>query len=226
MALRVATFNLLDFFEPDRDEHRAAAEAKLAFVARELGRAGADVVALQEVGSEALLARLLDEHAAALGYAHRVIGSGDRRGIRCAIVSRRPLVHHAVLEAASIPFPRLHVSDPEPFAARIPLRRGVVHVRVEDDALGPVDVLTAHFKSKLPRRLEAEDGTFIDDETAGDHAASSLRSMVLRAGEALYVRRIVDALLAEGRRVCVLGDLNDTASSLPVRVVRGAERDV
>lgn len=226
VSLRVATFNLLDLFEPAHEAHRPVMEAKLAFLGAELVRARADVVAFQEVGSEALLARLLDEHAAGLGYAHRVIGTGDRRGIRCAIVSRRPLVFSAVHRADAIEFPRLHVGDPAPFDGRIPLRRGVVHVRVDDEALGPVDVLTAHFKSKLPRGLEKQDGSFVEEATAGDYASSSLRSLVLRAAEALYLRRMVDGLLQEGRQVCVLGDLNDTLDSLPVRVVRGAERGV
>jgi endonuclease/exonuclease/phosphatase family metal-dependent hydrolase len=226
VSLRVATFNLLDLFEPELEAHRAVMEAKLRFIGAELVRARADVVAFQEVGSEALLGRLLDEHAAKLGYVHRVVGTGDRRGIRCAIVSRRPLVFSAVHRAEALDFPRLHVGDPAPFAGRIPLRRGVVHVRVEDDALGRVDVLTAHFKSKLPRGLEKQDGTFVEEATAGDFAASSLRSLVLRAAEALYVRRLVDGLLQEDRHVCVLGDLNDTLDSLPVRVVRGAERGV
>lgn len=50
-----------------------------------------------------------------------------------------------------------------------------------------------------------------------------MRSLVQRAAEALYVRGLVDDLLkgSPDHHVCVLGDLNDRAESLPVRIVKG-----
>jgi endonuclease/exonuclease/phosphatase family metal-dependent hydrolase len=224
MTFRVATFNLKDFFEARTERERERVEAKLNGVAESLRRARADVVALQEVGSEALLARLVST-VPELGYASCVVGSEDRRGIRNAILSRLPVTWSCVHEASSLSFPVFVVGDPEPFAGRIPLRRGVVHVRVAVPQLGDVDILTVHFKSNLPAPLRDGDGHVVPDPTPKGVGEAAVRSLVLRAAEALHVRSLVDAVWAEApeRSVCVLGDLNDTVESLAVRLVRGID---
>src|SRR5256885_1158299 len=149
MALRVATFNLKDFFAERVEAERATVLAKVENVARDLRRANADVVALQEVGSIELLDRLLTKELADLGYAPAVVGTEDKRGIRNVIASRLPVQWSQVHAPRTLPFPRFFEGDPEPFATRIPLRRGIVHVRVDAGALGEVDAVTAHFKSNL-----------------------------------------------------------------------------
>lgn len=226
MAIRLATFNLKDFFLPRVDSDRAIVEAKVRNVAANLRRANADVVALQEVGSPELLDRLVGRELADLGYGAPVVGTEDRRGIRNAILSRLPLLRSQVHVAEALPFPTFVEGDPDPFPGRIPLRRGVVHVRVDaGGGLGEVDVLTAHFKSGLPAARKAKDGAKVPDATARDHGESAVRSLVQRAAEALYVRGIVDDVLrAEpDRAVCVMGDLNDIAGSLPIRLLMGVE---
>jgi endonuclease/exonuclease/phosphatase family metal-dependent hydrolase len=224
MALRLATFNLKDFFLPRVEGERAVVEAKIANVAANLRRANADVVALQEVGSPELLERLVERELAGLGYGAPVVGTEDRRGIRNAILSRLPLLASQVHTAEALPFPTFVEGDPDPFPGRIPLRRGVVFVRVDaGGGIGEVDVLTAHFKSGLPAARRSKDGAKVPDETARDHGESAVRSLVLRAAEALYVRGLVDDLLRArpDRAVCVMGDLNDTAGSLPIRLLMG-----
>ena len=222
MALRIATFNLKDFFLPRNDAERSAAPGKFANVAANLRRANADVVALQEVGEEQQLERLLKE-VSDLGYGAPVVGTTDKRGIRCAILSRLPVQWSQVHTAKAIPFPRFLETDVDPFHERIPLRRGVVHVRIEAPGVGEVDVLTAHFKSNLPVRMRAKDGREIEDTTTRGRAESALRSLVQRAAEALYIRGLVDDIMKHSpdHAVCVLGDLNDQLDSLPVRILRG-----
>jgi endonuclease/exonuclease/phosphatase family metal-dependent hydrolase len=227
MTLRLATFNLKDFFSartrPDVDE-RVLVEAKLEGVAGGLRRARADVVALQEVGSTELLDRLV-KAVPELGYGVPVVGSEDRRGIRNVILSRLPVQWSQVHQPKALPFPRFVEGDPEPFPARIPLRRGVVHVRVEAGALGEVDVLTAHFKSNLPARQKTSNGTEKLDATPYEAGESAVRSLVQRAAEALYVRGLVDDVFSKlpDHAICVMGDLNDVPTSLPVRLVRGID---
>ena len=101
MALRVATFNLKDFFAPRREQEHAVVEAKLSNVTASLRRAAADVVALQEVGSPELLGRLV-QGLPELGYGTPVVGVEDRRGIRNAILSRHPIVWSQVHRARSL----------------------------------------------------------------------------------------------------------------------------
>jgi endonuclease/exonuclease/phosphatase family metal-dependent hydrolase len=222
MPLRIATFNIKDFFLPRSDAERSVAVAKFANITANIRRARADVVALQEVGEEQQLDRLVKD-LADVGYGSPVVGTADKRGIRCAILSRIPVLWSQVHTAKSLPFPRFIEGDAEPFASRIPLRRGVVHVRVEARGLGEIDVLTAHFKSNLPVPLRTVDGRDIEDTTPRGRAESALRSLVQRAAEAIYVRGLVDDVLRAlpDHAVCVLGDLNDHIDSLPVRIVRG-----
>jgi endonuclease/exonuclease/phosphatase family metal-dependent hydrolase len=223
MALRVATFNLKDFFAARTDAEKRVLEAKVANVASNLRRANADVVALQEVGSVELLDRLVSKELAALGYAPPVVGTEDKRGIRNAILARVPIQWSQVHAPKTLPFPRFVASDPEPFPSRILLRRGVVHVRVEDPAIGEVDVITAHFKSNLGVPLRDASGNEIEDASPRGRGEGAVRSLVQRAAEALFVRGLVDDLLKNkpDHAICVLGDLNDTPDSLPIRIVRG-----
>ena len=222
MSCRIATFNLKDFFLPRNDAERSVGPGKLVNLADNLRRANADVVALQEVGEEQQLDRLV-KAVPELGYGAPVVGTTDKRGIRCAILSRLPVQWSQVHTAKTLPFPRFLEGDVDPFADRIPLRRGVVHVRVEAPEIGEIDVLTTHFKSNLPVRQRAKDGREIEDLTTRARAESAMRSLVQRAAEALYVRGLVDDLMKSSpdHAVCVLGDLNDSFDSLPVRIVRG-----
>jgi endonuclease/exonuclease/phosphatase family metal-dependent hydrolase len=221
MALRIATFNLMDFFPPQGPEEQGIVGQKVDGAVASLRRANADVVALQEVGDDAM-ARKLSELA---GYGPPVVGSADKRGIRNAILSRLPVLWSQVHQSSGLPFPKLFEGDPEPFGTRIPLRRGVVHVRVDGGALGEVDVLTAHFKSNLPAALKKPTGEEIPDVSPFDAGQSAVRSLVQRAAEALYVRGLVDNVFAQSpdHAICVLGDLNDRPDSLPVRLVRGMD---
>ena len=222
MSCRIATFNLKDFFLPRSDAERSVAPGKLVKIGANLRRANADVVALQEVGEEQQLDRLVKE-VADLGYGAPVVGTTDKRGIRCAILSRLPVQWSQVHTQKSLPFPRFLEGDADPFVDRIPLRRGVVHVRVEDPEIGEIDVLTTHFKSNLPVRLRAADGREVEDLTTRARAESALRSLVQRAAEALYIRGLVDDIMKQSpdHAVCVLGDLNDHFDSLPVKILRG-----
>lgn len=225
MSLRLATFNVKDFFLPRRDSERSIVDRKVVNVADQLRRANADVVALQEIGSLELLDRLVGKELASMGYGDPIIGSEDRRGIRNVILSRLPVVWSQVHTAKTLPFPVFVEGDPDPYPGRIPLRRGIVHVRVEAGSLGEVDVLTAHFKSNLPAPKKDAAGNELPDTTPREHGESAVRSLVQRAAEALYVRGLVDDIFAKlpDHAVCVMGDLNDTVDSLPVRLLCGID---
>ncbi|MDB4940965.1 MAG: Endonuclease/exonuclease/phosphatase family protein [Labilithrix sp.] len=222
MAFVLATFNLKDFFLPRSDAERSVAPGKFASIAANLRRANADVVALQEVGEEQQLERLA-KAVADLGYGTPIAGTTDKRGIRCAILSRLPVVWSQIHTQKVLPFPVFMEGDRDPFGDHIPLRRGIVHVRVEPPGLGEVDIITTHFKSKLPVRKRAKDGREIEDRTTRDRGESAVRSLVQRAAEALFIRSLVDDIMKSkpDHGVAVLGDLNDHLDSLPVQILRG-----
>lgn len=227
MGMRIATFNLKDFFEPRDANEGKITEAKIANVAENMKRANADVLALQEVGSEAMVMRLATHEAKELGYGAPVFGTPDRRGIRCAVLSRYPILWSQIHTQKALTFPRFVTDDPEPFAGRIPLRRGVVHVRVDAPKIGEVDVLTMHFKSTMGVVLRNGAGEELSDPTPRGTGEAALRSFVQRAAEALYVRGLVDEVFRAlpDHAVCVLGDLNDTTDSVPVRILLGIRQE-
>jgi endonuclease/exonuclease/phosphatase family metal-dependent hydrolase len=221
-CLALATFNVKDLLEPQNEDDRALLPAKLDAIARVVRACDADVVGLQEVGPVELLAAVLARLVGS-GYGEPVIGTADGRGIRCALLSRLPIVAAQVHTAAALSFPVFRAGDPEPFGDRIPLRRGVVHARVESPGIGPVDVMVVHFKSALPRPLRDADGVDVPAETPKARAEGRVRSLVSRAAEALYVRGLVDDVLAAdpSAEVAVVGDLNDSPDSPVIRAMRG-----
>jgi predicted extracellular nuclease len=218
-----ATFNVKDLFDATDDPSRARLDAKLSALARMLEAARADVVGLQEVGS-ADVVRALAARVPGLGYGEPIMGTGDARGIRCAILTRLPVLYTRVHQAEALPFPAFSVKDPLPYGARMPLRRGVVHARVQAGDLGAVDVLVAHFKSNRSVWLEDAAGKPVEPKSGRDFAEGQLRSLVWRCAEALFSRTLVDEAIGDppGAHVVFMGDLNDGAGSQVARVLCGA----
>lgn len=216
VSLTVATFNVKDYFDSPRNAPVLAEKARE--IARHVTRAEADVVALQEVGSEALLAAMLAH--VPFGASYKVFfGGADRRGIGNAILSRRPVVESEIHAAADVPFPVFRVGDPQPFAGRLPLRRPIVRVTIEAlDAR--IHLFSTHWKSKLPKPEEDASGVDLRWEGGIGRAEADLRSLISRGAEALFARRLVERFAQLGE-VFVLGDLNDTIDSIPVRILRG-----
>jgi endonuclease/exonuclease/phosphatase family metal-dependent hydrolase len=221
MPLTLATFNVKNLLCSPTGG-KAALREKVAWIARMLGECDADVAGLQEIGPPDLLDAVLAE-LPRRGYGPPVVGTPDARGIRCALVSRVPVTMSRVHTAEALDFPVYQAGDPPPFGRRIPLRRGVVHARVEAEGLGAVDILVAHFKSPRPVALRDASGREVEPRTAREAAEGTLRGLVWRAAEALHVRAIVDAVLGSQARslVAVVGDLNDVPGSVVVRTLQG-----
>jgi endonuclease/exonuclease/phosphatase family metal-dependent hydrolase len=225
MTFTLATFNVKDLLEPQSESARTLLGQKLDWIARMVKACDADVMGLQEVGPPellgAVLARLGDSR-----YGAPVVGTADARGIRCALISRLPVLEAQVHTADALPFPVFRQGDPPPFGARIPLRRGVVHARIDVPGLGPVDVLVAHFKSSRPVAARDAAGRELPATSAHMRSEGAVRSQVWRAAEALYVRDRVDQAMSRAgadARVAVVGDLNDLPDSSVLRALRGEE---
>jgi len=225
MALTLATYNVKNLFEPRSDGEIAIVDEKIMAIAQTVTASGADVVGLQEIGS-ALLARRLSALLAPIGFHAAVVGTADDRGIRCALLSRLPIRFARIHTSDSLDFPRFQVDDPRPFGARIPLRRGIVHVGIDVPPFGLISVLVVHFKSPLPAPLRDASGARLPIVTAHDRSEAFVRSWVWRAAEALFVRKLVDAALANEKApdgsasVAVVGDLNDGPESPIVHALR------
>lgn len=212
--MRIATYNLLDLFDPG-DAPKIAA---LAEVVRALD---ADVIAFQEVGSEAALRAVLA--AAGGAWLDPIVGRADKRGIACAIASKRPIRSHSALDATTLPFPVLHEGDPAPFGDRLRLRRAIPVARIDGGDLGELHVLSLHWKSGRPSPLVLADGSEREPATAAERAEGDLRSLIQRSAEALFLRHAVDEILRADpeARVAVCGDYNDVNGSVPLNIACG-----
>jgi endonuclease/exonuclease/phosphatase family metal-dependent hydrolase len=225
MPLSIGTFNVKDLLAArDSDAARARLEEKLDWIARLVARLDVDVLGLQEVGSSELVRALVRRLGPTAGYGEPVMGTVDSRGIGCALVARVPVVEARVHTADALAFPVFVEGDAAPFGSRVPLRRGVVHARVDGGAIGAVDVFVAHFKSRRPVPLRTAAGAVVTPVTCRDFAEGEMRALVWRASEALHVRGLVDAAV-EARadaRIAVVGDMNDAIGSAPLDTLLGA----
>lgn len=195
--LRLATYNVENYVLEKTESRDAKPEASRAQVARMLSVCEADVIALQEVGGEAALGELR-ARLARLGrdYPHWEWVRGRDTNIQVAVISRFPITRRRphVVDTYLLSGRRFHVS------------RGILEVDVTTPGGYVLTMFTAHLKSRraVPEADEAE----------------------MRAAEARILRAKVDARLRENPRanVVVLGDLNDTRDSVPLRTLLGRGR--
>jgi endonuclease/exonuclease/phosphatase family metal-dependent hydrolase len=84
-----------------------------------------------------------------------------------------------------------------------------------------VAVITAHLKSKRPKYLQDAQGRSIEDtEDPTVQAVGSLRSLIMRGGEALALRlKVVELLHRTRLPLIVMGDLNDGPHSVTTQLI-------
>ncbi len=228
--MKLATYNVKDLFDPGvctspggSPMTAEMAAGKREALARRINLAKPDVLALQEIASEKELARLAER----TGLPHVLLAGADERGIASAILSRFPFTRKESLRLAPLELPVFVEGDPLPFDGRLYAKREIAYAEVLAP-FGALHVYSVHFKSNrgLPLRKQA----------GGDHpilapshrAEADFRSSVLRAVEALAVRRSVDAILARdsSAAVAVLGDFNDRPWTLTVRMLMAGNDDM
>lgn len=99
-VLTVMTWNVQNLFpvgHEDGPDSREEYEAKLAGLAGVIDEVEPDVLALQEVGPEPVLADL--NRACRIDFDNRLVGIPDRRGIRVALLSPRRLTNRTDIQA-------------------------------------------------------------------------------------------------------------------------------
>lgn len=226
MSLTAATWNVENFALPAGGTS-AAVSKKLTRIAETLAALDADVIALQEILDEhaaGQIASALNRLPATSTYA-AVNGEPDRRHNRVAVLSRLPIVATETesLNAWQLPagqsVMRLERTNgeivvvPEPTLPRPPLR---VRVRLTDGT--SIDVINVHLKSKL---IAFPGGGFSTHDEALRALATEL-TLQRRIAEATTVRARVNHLLAEGRRVVVLGDFNAEPDAVTTHILCGS----
>ncbi len=196
-ALRIASWNLENFFDryndPYRNDQSSRAttpqrQARMAAVLRELDP---DLVAVQEVENRFLLERFVHKHLPDSGYQVVLIEGNDDRGIDVGLLSRLP-----VRSSTSYRHRRFRAANGREYNFRRDL------LRVEISAPMRFDVFVAHLKSQR-----------------GDHGAE-----LIRTAEAEEIARIVREEAAEhaSYRAVLLGDLNEKPGGNTLRTLTEA----
>lgn len=225
-TFKVMTWNLENLFLPGEGggpDDEAAFDRKLKGLAATILDLAPDVLAVQEVGSEAAFGAL----RAALGgrYPHARLSSlPDGRGIRVGFLSGLEIeAHEDFADFPAGPFgsvPGLdRFGDPE---AETRMGRGALRVRVRPTSDVPVDLITAHLKSKLLSFPSASGGARFAPEDEDERAVVAGLALVRRAAEAVTLRVRANALLSgEGQALALLGDLNDVTDAATTQLLQG-----
>ncbi|WP_236581991.1 endonuclease/exonuclease/phosphatase family protein [Hydrogenophaga sp. BPS33] len=226
----VATCNVLNLALPGRSFYdnqppytRKDYDQKVDWLGDRFKALNADVLAVQEVWDEDALRTAvarsgLQYHAVAVPGAENGPGLAGAQGTpRVGFVTRLKVESMASIpdfpSAAAVQVPGLGLHtrfERPPLLATLRLKQGQ-----------QVCVITAHLKSKRPKFLEDADGKLIEDTSdPAVQALASLRSLIMRASEALALRLKVVELLHRTRLPLVLmGDLNDGPYSVTTQLI-------
>lgn len=241
---KVATFNVrnlisagVTYYTTNRYS-QAAYDSKVDWLAEQLYRMDADIVCLQECFDEAPLVDLQARYRAIVE---------DRLSRTKASQSRyRHLWHLPNLDSTDdFPLPGLAILSRSAISEQVAIQ-DIADDPIEiqpDDGLAyslsklsrPLQVarielpegvsgwfFNAHLKSKRPKyptgSLAAEEENYLFFE----RSQGSFRSLALRAGEALALRRaVLDKLIGTDDPVFVLGDLNDETGAVTTEMITG-----
>jgi len=229
-TLMVATCNVLNLANPGRmfyenqDPYSAAEfERKLTWLGERFRMLNADVLAVQEVWDEAAFKGALGrgglryDFVAVPGAENDAARHGAQGTPRVGIATR--LKVEALQSFADFPAgfqvdvpgigPHTRFERP-PLVATLRMKHGQ-----------PLNVLTAHLKSKRPKFLQDLQGHPTEDRD--DHkvmARAALRSLIMRGAEAMALRcLVIDLLHRTSIPLVVLGDFNDTPDSVTTQLI-------
>lgn len=227
--LRFATFNVCNLAPPGMTFYanlppytQEQYDAKTSWIAQQLDLLDADVVAFQEIFSQAALQDVLGKTRTYRDAYHA--GFDPDLAIApltpsVALVSRRPFA------SAPAAYRDLQAD----LVARLPqgdlpltrFTRPVLHVPVQVSPDLTINVFVVHLKSKRPDYRAGEDEA--DPALLG---LATLRSLYRRGAEALGLRQLLDRFMPEGRHapVVVMGDFNDISDAVTTQLVMGSGR--
>ena len=229
-TLTVASANVLNLAQPGRHFYdgqdpysQNEFERKVEWLGERFRVLNADVLAVQEVWDEvalrAAIARSgLQYGTVAVPGAENGPGQHGAQGTpRVGLVTRLKLESLESIAdfpaAAVVQVPGLgpHTRfERPPLLATLRMKHGQ-----------EIGVITAHLKSKRPKYLQDASGqTMEDTEDPTVQALGSLRSLLMRAGEALALRlKVVELLHRTRLPLIVMGDFNDGPHSVTTQLI-------
>ena len=229
-ALTVMTWNVQNLFTPDSTVGPVADayRAKLATLAGLIDRVAPDVLALQEIGADPVLADLAA--ACATKFDHHLAGVADGRGIRVGLLSTRRFMRHSDITRFPDHVQPVQISDDDTTGQT---GRGLLSGTIRVGTTH-VTVIAAHLKSKLISYPRPDGSTAFAPTDEGQRLRHTGYAVYRRTAEAMTGRDALnDALTAPGRAsgegdgtgretaVVFCGDLNDGPDAATTQVLQG-----
>lgn len=229
-TLMVATANVLNLAQPGRhfydgqdpySQHEF--DRKADWLGNRFKALNADVLVVQEVWDELALRAAVARSGLQYGFvgvpgAENGPGQHGAQGTpRVGIVTRlkvesvQSLADFPAAAVVQVPGIGAHTRfERPPLLATLRMKHGQV-----------VAVITAHLKSKRPKFLQDANGNALEDkDDPAVQAVASLRSLIMRAGEALALRlKVVELLHRTHLPLIVMGDLNDSPHSVTTQLI-------
>ncbi|MFT4243175.1 MAG: endonuclease/exonuclease/phosphatase family protein [Acidovorax sp.] len=229
-TLMVATCNVLNLANPgrmfyDNQEPYTQAEfdRKLTWLGERFRALNADVLAVQEVWDEAAFKGALSrsglryDFVAVPGAENSPTQAGAQGTPRVGLATR--LKVEALQSFAEFP-PGFQVQVPD-IGAHTRFERPPLVATLRMKHGQPLNVLTAHLKSKRPKFLQDAQGNPLEDrDDRKVMALASLRSLIMRGAEAMALRcLVIDILHRTSMPLVVMGDFNDTPDSVSTQLI-------
>lgn len=224
--VRFATFNVrnlaqpgMRFYENVPPYNKELYEAKTDWIARMIDQIDADVIAFQEIFSQAALKYALSKTRRFRDAHHAGFDPDPHRRIKMT---------PNVALASLLPFagePVSHLDLPSGLEATLPTNarlvnqfsRPVLEVPLRLPNGQVIQVLTVHLKSKMPDLVIGADKGNLHDFGVG-----ALRALIRRGTDALGLRLLVTDLRRErGLPMIVMGDFNDIITASSTQIVTG-----
>lgn len=229
-TLTVASANVLNLAQPGRHFYdgqdpysQNEFERKVEWLGERFRVLNADVLAVQEVWDEvalrAAIARSgLQYGTVAVPGAENGPGQHGAQGTprvglvtRLKVESLQSIADFPAAAVVQVPGLGPHTRfERPPLLATLRMKHGQ-----------EIGVITAHLKSKHPKFLQDASGKTLEDtEDPTVQALGSLRSLLMRAGEALALRlKVVELLHRTRLPLIVMGDFNDGPHSVTTQLI-------
>lgn len=225
MEFNITTFNLENLgIRPGEDspEARRRLPVHLETLKGVVSGLGSDILCVQEIIDPELLANVTKD----LGLTHTAISKPPKNPLCMAVLSRFPIIQSKSVVATT------HIEardiDAEFFASvEANFSRPVFEVEIDLGGKTLV-VYTVHWKSKIPTALSSGAGHSWPWASFFEVAQGRFISEVTRMAQAMGLRKIIDARLAQNpdALIAVAGDFNDVMDSEAVRMILGDAKAV
>lgn len=229
-TFKVMTWNVENLFRPEEVSESVTADAKTKYkdkletLAEVILKLEPDVLALQEVGSQAALEDL--NALLKKRYPHMQLSTfPDSRGIRVAFLSTLPFEDSEDISA----FPEAGLPDVPGIDNKgnltevKSLGRGALRVLVKPKKNFSLHLITAHLKSKLLSFPSASGNSRFEPKDENERARVAGIALLRRAAEAVALRVKANELLEKDSKnsLILLGDMNDVTDAATTQILQG-----